>query len=237
MNGNTYLASTTITNGGITTTNGQGNFYSSGNGAINSFRGSTGNYDTQCVGTGTTAWWCLQLSPDGTNNLKLVDSQDGGTAFEADTNGTTTIGNSGSGSVIAIGGSSTNTILPGKINGTAAASLASSSVSFVLTNPTTTSPYNLSSVYTNTKKNIVYVDCWEAASAATTTIELFYNTTLASTSMQQVILASLACTNKGASTTTFTTSTLPLGAYLFADVLSTAGTPTQTTVDMSATKL
>jgi hypothetical protein len=112
MNGNTILASTTVTSGGLTVTNGQGNFSSSGNGALNSFRGSTGNYDTQCVGTGSTAWWCEQLSPDGTNDLKIVDSQDGGAILEGDTNGTTTIGNSGSGSAIVIGGTSTKVDVP-----------------------------------------------------------------------------------------------------------------------------
>jgi hypothetical protein len=68
-------------------------------------------------------------------------------------------------------------------------------------------------------------------------MELYYNTTNASTGIQQVILPSIPCGIGGNSTTTFTTSTLPLGAYLFAIVSSTAGTPTQTAINISAVKL
>lgn len=118
----------------------------------------------------------------------------------------------------------------------ASSTLASSSVSFIFQNATTTKPNSFEDILTNTAKTISYVDCFEYA-AATTTMELYYNTTNASTGIQQVILSSIACGIGGNSTTSFTTSTLPAGAYLFAIVSSMAGSSTQTTLNVSAFKL
>lgn len=112
--------------------------------------------------------------------------------------------------------------------------LASSSVAFEFYNATTTAPA-FQDIQTANQKNITSVSCFEY-SAATTTIELYYNTTLASSGIQQVVLSSLACGINGTSTTSFTTSTLPAGAYLFAIVNALAGTPTLTTVNVQATK-
>ena len=51
-------------------------------------------------------------------------------------------------------------------------------------NATTTKPYSFESVLTNTQKTIAKVDCFEYA-AATSTMELYYNTTNASTHISQ----------------------------------------------------
>jgi hypothetical protein len=112
---------------------------------------------------------------------------------------------------------------------------ASSSVSFGFPNATTTAPYSLQKLYTNGAKNIASVSCDEYASA-TSTMELYYNLTNASSGIQQVVLSSIACGVNGTSTATFTTSTIPAGAYLFALVTGVSGTPTQTTISLSATK-
>jgi hypothetical protein len=117
--------------------------------------------------------------------------------------------------------------------------LASSSVSFTFGNATTTAPASWQKIKTTTLKNITSVDCSEYA-PATTTIELGYTTSTAATStvaITNVILYNIPCGIGGNTTTTFTTSTLPINSYLFAVVSSTAGTPTQTTVNISATKL
>jgi hypothetical protein len=116
-----------------------------------------------------------------------------------------------------------------------APTLASSSMSFEFFNATATAPAFLD-YQTSGAKNITQVNCFEYA-AATTTVELYYNTTLASSGIQQVILSSIACGINGTSVTSFTTSTLPAGAFLFANVNSTAGTPQLTTVNVQATKL
>ena len=119
---------------------------------------------------------------------------------------------------------------------TASSTLASSTVSFIFDNASTTKPYSFQDILTNTAKTIAYVDCYEYA-AATSTMELYYNTTNASTGIQQVILPSIACGLTGATSTSFTTTTLPINAYLFAIVSSTVGTPQQTTLNVSAFKL
>jgi hypothetical protein len=118
---------------------------------------------------------------------------------------------------------------------TASSTLASSSVTFIFQNASTTKPYSFANILSNTKKSISLVDCYEYA-AATSTMTLYYNTTNASTGIQQVILPSIACGINGASTASFTTSTLPANAYLFAIVSSTAGVPSQTTINISALK-
>jgi trimeric autotransporter adhesin len=76
------------------------NLYNAGNGSLNVFNGSNTNYDDICLGNTGTTRWCLQLNPDGTNALNIVDPQNGGNVLHAVINGPTTIGNSGSGSGI-----------------------------------------------------------------------------------------------------------------------------------------
>lgn len=111
---------------------------------------------------------------------------------------------------------------------------ASSSVTFLFNYPSTSTPAFLD-VKTPTAKTISSVDCWEN-SAATTTILLYYNTTLASSGIQQVMLSSIACGINGTSTTSFSTTTLPINSYLFAIVSSTVGSPTLTTLNVTAIK-
>lgn len=113
----TIASGLTIASGGANITGnivatGTLNLSNAGNGSINTFRGSTGNFDTQCLGTGSTAWWCEQLNPDGTNNFTIVDSQNGGAVLTANTNGTTTIGNSGTGNTIVFGTTTTSVFIP-----------------------------------------------------------------------------------------------------------------------------
>jgi hypothetical protein len=122
-------------------------------------------------------------------------------------------------------------------NLTVSSTLASSSVTILFGNATTTAPA-FQDIETNTAKTIAKVDCWEY-SAATTTLELYYETSSATSSLASgsIILSSLACGSAGTSTTSFTTSSLPINSFLFAIVSSTAGTPTLTTLDISATKL
>jgi hypothetical protein len=157
--------------------------------------------------------------------------------------GVLTAANGGTGTTTALG---TNAFSSAQIYGagaylgtsganlTVSSTLASSSVTFNIYNATTTAPYNLAKIYTSNQKLITYVSCFEYASA-TTTIELFYTTTISATAPGTVVLSSIACGNAGISTTSFSTATIPAGDYLFADVTSTAGTPTWTTVNVAAT--
>lgn len=119
---------------------------------------------------------------------------------------------------------------------TVSSTLASSSATFNFYNATTTAPYNLASIYTATKKILTSVDCLDYV--GTTTFELYYETSVATTSYQSgtVVLGSIACGTGGNTVTSFTTSTLPAGSYLFADVTSTIGTPTFTKVDVQGVK-
>lgn len=116
---------------------------------------------------------------------------------------------------------------------TVSSTLASSSVSFDIYNATTTAPYNFSKVFTSNAKKITSVACSEYA-AATTTIELFYTTSVTATT-GTTVLSSITCGQAGASATSFTNATVPAGDYLMADVTATAGTPTWTTVNVAAT--
>lgn len=116
---------------------------------------------------------------------------------------------------------------------TVSSTLASSSVSFDIYNATTTAPYNFSKVFTANAKKITSVACSEYA-AATTTIELFYTTSVTATT-GTTVLSSITCGQAGASATSFTNATVPAGDYLMADVTATAGTPTWTTVNVAAT--
>jgi hypothetical protein len=153
------------------------------------------------------------------NGISISNSKSGG-------NTTSTISIKGPGSYLGLDGSSQLT---------ASTTLASSSLTFTFFSATTTKPQSFLSVITNTQKTIQNIDCWEY-DTATTTIEVYYNTTLASSGIQQVILPALICGNAGVTTSTFTTSTLPANAYLFAIVSSTVGNPSSTYVDIFAQK-
>lgn len=124
----------------------------------------------------------------------------------------------------------------GAVTINASSSLASTSVTFFIGSPTTTAtagPSYRGYFHIPTKALITQADCSEQASA-TSTITEWYNTTNGSSGLQQVILPSIACgtgTAGATSTATFTTSTIPSGAYLWYVVSSTAGTPTLTVVN------
>ena len=123
---------------------------------------------------------------------------------------------------------------------TVSSTLASSSLSFNFYTATTTTGYSFAVAYTANQHTIASVDCGESA-AATTTIELGYATTSAKAdtgAIGQIILnnANFVCGNAGASTSSFTTSTVPAGTWLIAVVSSTAGSPIHTTFNIGATK-
>jgi len=154
--------------------------------------------------------------------------------------------NGQAGIVTAVGslGGATGTIAVGSYLGmsggtlSASSTLASSSATFIFQNPTTTPPNNFYSVQTSNAKTITSVNCYEYA-AATTTVTLYYETSTATSSILSgnIILSSIACGIAGTSTATFTTSSLPINAYLYAAVSSTAGSPLLTTLTVMATKL
>jgi len=122
-------------------------------------------------------------------------------------------------------------------NLTVSSTLASSSVTFLFGNATTTAPA-FQDIETPNAKTITSIDCSEYA-AATSTMELFYATSSANNTVAKgnIILSSINCTNTPTSTTSFTTSSLPSGDWLFAIVSSTVGTPTLTTLDVIMTKI
>lgn len=109
--------------------------------------------------------------------------------------------------------------------------LASSSVSFTFYDATSTAPYKFQKWRASKTMTITAVSCDEYA-AATTTVQLYRASSIATTTNSQTILASIACGINGTSTTSFTSSTLPVDTLLIANTTSTAGTPTLTTVNV-----
>lgn len=114
---------------------------------------------------------------------------------------------------------------------TVSSTVASSSITFNIYDATSTSPYRFSKWQTQTAMTVAKVSCDEQASA-TTTIELFKTSTIATTTVGADVVASIACGKAGQTTTTFGTATLSAGDYLIANVSSTAGTPQWTTVSV-----
>lgn len=106
---------------------------------------------------------------------------------------------------------------------------ASSTITFPFLDPTSTAAYAYLKLAIPKSMKVAKVMCDEFA-AATTTIELYKNATLGSTSVGTDVVASLACGIGGTTVTSFTTSTLSAGDFLIAKVTAIAGTPQNTEV-------
>jgi hypothetical protein len=135
----------------------------------------------------------------------------------------------GAGTYLAVSGS----------NLTVSSTLASSSVSFNFQLSTTTVPYNSLAIYNTTQKQLAWADCTEATNNATTTVTVGYATSSAKAvagTIGQNLITNFACGFTQNTTTTFTTSTLPAGSWIITNVSSTAGSPTNFLLDLSAYK-
>jgi hypothetical protein len=126
---------------------------------------------------------------------------------------------------------SANTFMRSDAAPALASQFASSSFSYNFYDPTSTAPYRFARWPASKTITIAQVSCTEYA-AATTTVELFKNSTLSTTTLGTDVVASIQCGINGTSTTSFTTSTLNAGDFLIANVTSTAGTPSWTTVNV-----
>jgi hypothetical protein len=117
--------------------------------------------------------------------------------------------------------------------------LASTSATFGFSLSTTTAPYNFQAQYTNTGKIFTWADCTQATNNATTTITIGYATSSAAAvagNIGQTMISSLACGFAQNSTTSFTTSTLPINTWLITKVTATAGSPTNFIADIAGYK-
>ena len=117
--------------------------------------------------------------------------------------------------------------------------LASTSVTFGFSLSTTTAPYNFQAQYTNTGKILNWADCTQATNNATTTITIGYATSSAAAvagNIGQTMISSLTCGFAQNSTTSFTTSTLPMNTWLITKVTATAGSPTNFIADIAGYK-
>ncbi len=104
---------------------------------------------------------------------------------------------------------------------------------------TTSALYGEQELFTNTQKSVALISCYDGPGATTVTssVIVWYNTTLASSGFQQTILPFLTCSVNGNTTTTFTTSTIPANAHVWFAVSSTnASTLSNVTVNLSATR-
>lgn len=113
------------------------------------------------------------------------------------------------------------------------AEIASSTIAFNFYDATSTAPYKFQKVRINFPATIQSVYCDEYASA-TTTVNL-YRATSAYTNAQDY-LTSIECGIAGNSTTSFSTTTIPVDTWLVANTTSTAGTPTLTTINVHIKK-
>lgn len=114
-------------------------------------------------------------------------------------------------------------------------SIASSTISFNFYDATTTAPYKYQKVFVNFPATIQKVYCDEYASA-TTTLQLYRVTSNGSYTNAQDYLSSITCGIAGNSTTSFSTTTIPVDSWLVANSTSTAGTPSLTTVHITFKK-
>ncbi len=110
--------------------------------------------------------------------------------------------------------------------------VASSTLAFNIYDATSTTPYKFSKYRSPINMTITQIDCDEYA-AATTTVQIYRATAMATTTVNSNIVASLACGIGGTSTTSFTTSTIATGNVIIVNATSTAGTPTLTTVHIT----
>lgn len=157
-------------------------------------------------------------------------------------------GNINSSSSITINGVSVSTTTPANptatigtnaVNGTATTYMrsdaapalgpqfASSSIMFPFGNATTTAPDRYLKVRFPFAATAGSAHCDEYA-AATSTMALYRVDTNGTTTAAATLLTSIACGINGTSTTTFASSSIPVGTWVMAVVSSTAGTPTLT---------
>lgn len=108
---------------------------------------------------------------------------------------------------------------------------ASSSMTFNIYDATSTSPYKFAKWRTSTAATLAAVSCNEAA-AATTTVQIYKATSVATTTNAGDLIASLACGISGTSTTSFAASSLAVDDFIIVNVTSTAGVPTWTAVNV-----
>jgi hypothetical protein len=104
---------------------------------------------------------------------------------------------------------------------------ASSSVTMNLYDATTTQPYNFTEWIPNKSITVANVLCNEYA-AATTTVDLYQATALATTTKSTDLVASIACGQKGTTTNSITTSTVAAGVPIIASTTATTGVPSWT---------
>lgn len=123
------------------------------------------------------------------------------------------------------GGTATSTAV-----GTNAFVSASSTINLTISNPTTTAPSYTKAAW-DYKRIITKITCVDVA--GTTTLEFYKSSGLTSNSKVSEIVTSLACGTAGNSTVSFTTTTLMTNEALFVNVISTAGTPTETSVEIN----
>jgi len=107
LTGNTTITGTesvssnanVLGNFSIGTSTQNGNFYVAcpGTCTMRISRGGTGNYGTQVFSTAGTDEWEFGMLNDGSNTFHIADANNGGDVLRAVQNGSTTIGNSGSG--------------------------------------------------------------------------------------------------------------------------------------------
>lgn len=111
------------------------------------------------------------------------------------------------------------------------AQFASSSVSFNIYDATSTAPYKFAKWQANRAITLSQVSCNEYA-AATTTIQIYRVTSNSTTTNNSDLVTSIQCGINGTTTTTFASSSVAVDNFIFANVTSTAGTPTWTTVNV-----
>jgi hypothetical protein len=92
---------------------------------------------------------------------------------------------------------------------------------------TTTQPYNFTEWIPNKSITVANVLCNEYA-AATTTVDLYQATALATTTKSTDLVASIACGQKGTTTNSITTSTVAAGVPIIASTTATTGVPSWT---------
>lgn len=236
----TTFASTTVLSGTVSSTEASALILAGSNGVWGSYGGasacSAGQAVTTISATGATTCAAFLTSAPATTTFNGVQSATFNYNVVASGGATTSVATSGGNTTTTI------TVDAGAYLGisanqlTVSSTLASSSVSFNFYTPTTTTGYNLSYIVSANQKKITYVDC--ADQTATSTVSLYYATSSANAAQNKpatTTLASLVCGAAGNSTTSFNQAILPAGDYLMANVTSTSGTPTHTTVNVEAT--
>lgn len=111
---------------------------------------------------------------------------------------------------------------------------SSSSISFNIQNATTTAGLNEGEVLVPVNFTATYFGCY--TTNGTTTLTVFSKTNLAQTTSTAVLVSSIACNTSGKSTTTFTSSTIPLMGFLGASTTAISGTPSTTYLFLSGYK-